>query len=194
MSAKPESHNRNYWTTWTALTCLWFLWYKVHAGPQVVSIWMVYTGITSVILLKMCWFQLAENSLFLFSMKEHMYVLPLCHGTLNVCMYKAVWFVSGSVNSDILWDFFTGRLCILQGSVFRRVWTSKYLSIKEICSALKCHVIMASLEHIFSLKIAVTFFLICGFFLCVAAYCSDYECKWKTEYETIVYAFCNVRR
>lgn len=131
---------------------------------------------------------------FLFSMKERMYVLPLCHGTLNVCMYKAVWFVSGSVNSDILWDFFTGRLCILQGSVFRRVWTSKYLSIKEICSALKCHVIMASLEHVFSLKIAVTFFLICGFFLCVAAYCSDYECKWKTEYETIVYAFCNVRR
>lgn len=81
-----------------------------------------------------------------------------------------------SVNSENLCDFFTGKLCILQGSTFRDVWTSKYVSIKEICSTLKCHVIMASLECVFSLKIAMTFFLVCGFFLYIAAYCTDYEC------------------
>lgn len=50
---------------------------------------------------------------------------------------------------------------------------------------------MASLERVFSLKIV---FLVCGFFLYIAAYWTDYECKWKTEYESITYAFYSIRR
>lgn len=192
MITKPESHNKNCSKTWTALTCLWFLWDKVHAGPQVVSIWMLYTDISYFDedkLISASW-----KLTFLFSMKESISVLSLCHGALNVCVYKAVSFVSRSVNSEILCDFFTGKLCILQGCAFRDVWTSKYASIKETCSTLKCHIVMASLERVSSLKIAMTFFLVCGFFLYIAAYCTDYKCKWKTEDEIITYAFYNIRR
>lgn len=53
---------------------------------------------------------------------------------------------------------------------------------------------MPSLEHVFSLKkIAMTFFLVYGFFLFFAAYITEYESKWKIEYESIFYAFYNFR-
>lgn len=129
----------------------------------------------------------------LFSMKERLYVPSLCHRTLNVCMYKTYKCDLWAVVWGVVW-FFYCQLYVLQGSVFRDVWTSKYVDMKEICSTLKCHVIMASLEHAFSVKVAMTFFVVCGFFLYIAAYCTDYECKWKTEYETITYAFYNIRR